>query len=281
MKKTVFAGAACVGAIAASARAQEAINTPAATQPGAGHAYLVERLRWTRTGDDPSALDRETDEIALTSTLTVGVTGEVSLSFSQVAYWFDEERDEGGGGRVSEQGVDLGDLTALARWRFAEWHPGPVDTTRLMVYGGVETSVGRSDLYADSTDPLVGMVATIIRGRHGLTLNASWQFTTDGLEFPHGPGEGQADLLRADAAYLYRLAPETFAGDTTAAWYAVAEVNGLYETNGDTEVFLSPGILYEGTSWAAELGVQIPVYQRLDARPETEVTIVAGLRFLF
>jgi hypothetical protein len=280
MSKTVLAGVTCIGAMTTCAMAQEAINTPAATQPGAGHAYVVERLRWTRTSDDPSALDRDTDEISLASTLTVGVTGEVSLSFSQVAYWFDEERDESGG-RISEQGVDLGDLTALVRWRFAEWHPGPVDTTRLMVYAGVETSVGNSDLYADSTDPLVGFVATIIRGRHGLTLNASWQFTTDGLEFPHGPGEGQADLLRADAAYLYRLVPETFAADTTAAWYAVAEVNGLYETSGDTEMFLSPGILYEGTSWAAELGLQIPVLRDLDDRPETEISIVAGVRLLF
>ena len=59
------------------------------------------------------------------------------------------------------------------------------------------------------------------------------------------------------------------------------ELNGLYETNGDNQIFLSPGVLYEATTWALEASVQLPIFQDLADRPETDVVVVVGVRLLF
>ncbi|MFG0292229.1 MAG: hypothetical protein ACF8MJ_03640, partial [Phycisphaerales bacterium JB050] len=90
-----------------------------------------------------------------------------------------------------------------------------------------------------------------------------------------------ADLLRFDTAYLYRLSPEEYGADFVASTYAVVELNGTYETNGDTELFISPGLLYEASRFALELSVSMPVFQNVDHRPEPEYSVGVGVRFLF
>ena len=58
-------------------------------------------------------------------------------------------------------------------------------------------------------------------------------------------------------------------------------MNGAYETNGDNEVLISPGILYEAVSWAFEASVQLPLARDLDHRPETDFSVLFGVRLLF
>jgi len=88
-----------------------------------------------------------------------------------------------------------------------------------------------------------------------------------------------ADLFCWDAAYLYRVTPAEFTAETDGAWYALCELNGLYETNGDAELFVSPGLMYEAARWTLELSVQVPVWQSLDHRPAAEYLLSVGLRF--
>src|SRR5690606_27563470 len=63
------------------ALAQEAPNSPAATQPAAGHATVRQQLRYIRYGDDPTAADRRAEDIVWWHAVSVGLTGELSLSF--------------------------------------------------------------------------------------------------------------------------------------------------------------------------------------------------------
>jgi hypothetical protein len=88
-----------------------------------------------------------------------------------------------------------------------------------------------------------------------------------------------ADVWRTDLAYLYRLFPAEFTLDSTGGLYLVGELNTVYETNADVEMFLSPGIMWETARWVIEASVQLPVWTDIDFRGETEYVFFVGVRF--
>jgi hypothetical protein len=156
-----------------------------------------------------------------------------------------------------------------------------IDTARFSVIAAVETPTGDDAFSSDSFDPVVGGVFTYIKGRHGFDAALRWEFNTGETPQPVRGGMGSANVLFYDAAYLFRVSPAAFGAGPNAALYAIIEANGLYETNGDNEVLLSPGIMYEARNFASELSVQLPVWQEIESRPKTEFTVTAGLRWLF
>ncbi|MGB0768667.1 MAG: hypothetical protein ACPGYV_13280, partial [Phycisphaeraceae bacterium] len=87
--------------------------------------------------------------------------------------------------------------------------------------------------------------------------------------------------VRIDGSYLYRIDPAQYTIDTTRSTYLVCEINQRYETNGDYETLLSPGILIEAQDWAAELSIRLPISQQLDHRAELDWAMTLGLRFTF
>ena len=107
---------------------------------------------------------------------------------------------------------------------------GPTEPARLNLLGGMEVRSGESNVSSDSYDPLLGLVYTQSHGRHGFDAALLWKFNTAG-----GPAP---DRLRYDVAYVYRLQPEQYTVDKLTALFAVLELNGSYETNGDQELFL-------------------------------------------
>ena len=257
--------------------AQEAINTGAATQPSPGHTVLRQQLRYTRLRDDPTGRDREAEQWTSVTTLIHGITSDISFSLSAPLVYQEVDAPD-----PSDSGsdFDLDDVTAMMRWRVLRHDTGPIDTIRVSLLTGLEIPTYTS-VSSDSWDPIVGAVGTMIRGRHGLSLSGQWKFNTGTEREPLFAGTGKADLLRYDAAYLYRVSPADYAGSSDAAIYAVFEMNGLYETNGDHEVFFAPGVLYEGRRFAAEASIQLPAVQKLDRRPETRFAFTIGVRFLF
>jgi hypothetical protein len=274
MRRQLCAAAALTAA-AAPALAQEAISTPAATQPSAGRFVLREQLRlesFDAGGEDP----RDIDQVTLWTRLSYGVTGALSLSLDLPMAVRETSRP--GGDDDTDAGLEGPELTAKLRVLREDF--GPIDTLRVSLLAGVAAPVD-DHLGPPGITPTLGAVATYVHGRHGLNGAVRWSFTTDSADDPVLPGETLHDLLRADAAYLYRLAPAAYTADTRGAWYAVLELNTFYETGGDFEALLAPGLMYEGRRWAAELSVQIPVHQDLDHRPELEYRVIAGLRFLF
>jgi hypothetical protein len=180
-------------------------------------------------------------------------------------------------------GDDFGinDLALSLKYRPFQTDLGPVDSVRLAFIGGIEIPSGDGDFSSHSFDPFAGAVFTAILGRHGINQSISYKFNTGGDEFTMRAGDGQDDALRYDTAYLFRVSPATYAADTTAALYATVELNGIYETNGDNEALLGPGLLYEAKTFAAEATVGLPVIQDVDHRPDTDLTVTLGLRLLF
>lgn len=267
-----------VVAVAGAAHAQEAINMPSATQPAAEHFTFRALYRYTSLDDDPTPRGRSADEHRIDAIIAYGITGELSASLTLPLATRRTTFDDA---TPSDTNVGVMDPTAMLKWRFWKEDLGPVDTVRVSLLVGAELPIGDGVYTSGSVDPIVGCVITSILGRHGLNGALQYTLTTDGDDEALTFAQGQADALRADGSWLYRISPEKYAEDTKAAVYSVLELNWRYETNGDRELFLSPGLLYEAKTWAAEIGVQIPIEQSVNHRPETEFVVVAGIRFLF
>lgn len=263
--------------LAGSAWAQEATNTPAATQPAVGKLYLREKFQHFRMGHDPSPEGREIDRFVASTALTYGLARNLSASIDvPLEYEAIEHPD-----RSMDREVGVGDVLLQLKYRPFQLDLNPLDSIRLAVYGGVEVPSGDGDLSSDSFDPLVGAVFTAILGRHGFNQSVSYKFNSGGEEYPTRPGDGPDDALRYDSAYLFRVSPEAYGPDTEAAVYLTCELNGLYETSGDNEILLGPGVLYEARTFALEAAVGFPVVQDVQERAETELMVTLGFRILF
>lgn len=265
-----------VAVAASAATAQEATNTPAATQPAEGHVAARERLQYVAMGDDPSPAERDIDKFIATTTLTYGVRRDVAASLDvPIAF---VSYDAPGGG---DDDVGINDFALTVKYRPLQRDLGPIDSLRFAVYGGVEIPSGDGDFSSHSWDPFVGCVFTAILGRHGVNQSLSYKFNNGGDPFTMRAGDGRDDAFRYDTAYLFRVSPAEYGADTHAALYATAELNGLYEAGGDNEVMLGPGLLYEAKTFAAEASFGLPVIQDVQDRPPTDLTVTLGLRLLF
>lgn len=270
----------CVAALSQAAQAQETFFTPAPTQPSVGHFAVRERVVYTSLGDDPTPRRREGDEVVALTTINYGLTREWSLSLDLPVVYRSEDETVGGVPTSDDQ-VGLGDASLTAKYRFFQTDLGAVDTFRAALLMGLQAPTGTGDLSSHSWDPLLGVTAMLIRGRHGITQSLLYQLNTGTIEDPWRAGGGKADLLRADTAYAFRFLPEVYSAQTKAAWYAVVELNAMLETNGDSEVMLSPGVLIEARTWALEATVQVPIASEVDHRPEVEYAVGLDFRLVF
>lgn len=259
--------------------AQEAINSPAATQPSRGVWVVRSQFRFLEAGADPVSGSGPFHQATVWNNLAYGVSGQFSLNLTVPFEYRDYHRAPGGALR-RDWGV--GDAVIAGKWRIYQNDFGPIDSGRLSLIGGLQVPTGSRPFSTESFNPEAGAVYTHVQGRHGFNLSAVYKFNTgSGTEFNLGGANGRADALCYDASYLFRLVPARYTAESTGAWYAVAELNGVYETNGDNEPLLSPGIMYEAPTWTVELSVQVPVFAEVSKRAKTRYTVVAGFRKLF
>ncbi|MGE3181278.1 MAG: hypothetical protein AB7N71_06585 [Phycisphaerae bacterium] len=264
-----------------SASAQEPPNAISATSPSPGHAILKEQFRYYRLEMDREgrSRDRVVDEMVVSTTLNLGLTADWSLSFSAPLRFRQESFRLGNSVRESD-GID--DVRALAKWRFWKKDSTALNTQRASLVMGLDIRTGDAPFTGDSYDPVIGLAYTQIHDRHGFNAVALWKFTTGGIGGdPILPGQTTADLFTYDLAYLYRLYPKKYTADTPGALYAMLELNGRYETNGDHELLLSPGIMWEAAQWVLSGSVQLPAFQNIDNRARTDYALVMGVRFSF
>lgn len=256
--------------------AQEATNTPAATQPAQGALYLRQRFQYFRMVDDPAPDPRDIDKFVSTTSLTYGVRRDIALTLDiPVSY---EIRD---GAAETDREFGLNDIAISLKYRPVQIDLNPIDSVRFAIFGGVEIPSGDAGFSSMSWDPFIGGVFTAILGRHGVNQAVSYKFNTGSDRGLTRPGDGPDDALRYDTAYLFRIDPAVYTSDTVAATYLTLELNGLYETNGDNEVLLAPGLLYEARTFALEATVGVPIHQDVRRRHENQLIVTLGLRILF
>jgi hypothetical protein len=275
--------------LAAPLGAQEAIQTDAATQPSVGTFVVRQQVRFTSYKNDPALHENIDSEWESRTSLSYGITPNLSITASLPLLLRDRLVGPATPPERETTTFGVGDIPVMLKYRVYRSDTSPVDTIRFSLMGGAELPSFDRPFSSESVDPIIGAVLTTIRGRHGFNQAVQYKFNTGGAVHSHphdrrygmAPGDGPADALFYDSAYLFRIAPTEYAVDTFAATYAVLELNGVYETNGDNEILLSPGLLYEARTWAGEISFQFPIVQDVDRRPEVRYSIVAGLRFLF
>jgi hypothetical protein len=211
------------------------------------------------------------------SMFSYGLRSDLSLNL-EVPLMYRDARSDVPNADATDFALD--DLPISLKYRFYQKDLGPIDTVRAAVWGGFELPSG-STFSSDSVDPFIGVVATAIEGRNGLNLAVSYKWnTTDDVEQVHA-ASNRWDAVLADAAYLFRLAPTQFGAGKNTGYYAVLELNAVYETNGDYDVMISPGFLIEATDYAFEIGARFPLFGDVDRRPEEQFMLMVGLRLLF
>lgn len=264
---------ACVG---------QPVHTPAAALPDQGQARVSTRFEFRRYVNDPTPARRELHECQVITDLEYGLTDGLAVGL-QLPVAMREEGSWATGRQRDDTGLD--DMTLLTRWRLWPEREDLGEAIDLAFLVGVDLPVGSDPFGSGSLDPILGVAHAWAQHRHSLHTSARWKFTTGQRDAFVRAGESTADLLNLDLAYMLRLGPNPL--DAAAApphangLYVMAEINGLYETNGDLEVFLSPGIVLQVESWAIEASIQLPIEQGLNHRPEVTFIGSIGVRLRF
>jgi hypothetical protein len=257
----------------ARVRGQTPINAPGAMQPSTDTGVLHLMPMYRKLGPDPSSTVTGGSEYLLLSQVAYGLRSNLSLQLDVPMVYRD--LDLSGPGDDDEFG--LGDSALLLKYRIHQDDPAPTETTRLSLIGGLQIPGNVSfemDSSSDAWDPIIGAVFSTVVGRHGFNTSLLWEFYT-------GNDDDQSDSMRYDASYLFRLSPVEYAADTSGALYSVMELNGFYGTNGDHELYLSPGVMYEARTFTLDATVMLPVCQDVDHRAESEFIIGVGVRLSF
>ena len=271
MMRTLGAGLAIIMALAdaAPASARAPINSNVAIQPATGGFILRQQFRYTEASLDTASANLDFQVITESTTLVYGVTSKLTFIANIPATLNFDTTNNTTGERASTSG--LADITLLTKIRLYRDDFGVNDTSRFDLIAGAELPTGADRFTRDSINPIIGGVYSHLQGRHAFHTDLLWKFNTGG-------GDTGADLLRYDAAYTFRIAPERYATNNPTAWFGIIELNGFSETNSDNELFLSPGIRYTTTRWTIEATVQLPVWQELDHRPERDFILGVGFR---
>ena len=270
--RLVWCAAALAAALSAQARAQAPINSNVALQPSTGQLILRQQFRYSKAELHNGSTDLDISLVTASTTAVYGVRDNFTLLLNVPTVL--SRRIENNATGESDTDGGLADLTALGKLRLYRNDFGPTNTARFSLLGGLELPTGHDAFSSDSVDPIIGGVGTVTFGRHYVSTDVLWKFNTAGAP------EGE-DLLRYDAAYSYRLWPEEYEVGQTTQLNGLLELNGFHWTDGDDELFLSPGIQYVTRRWIAEATVQLPIWQELESRPETEFVLGVSVRVQF
>jgi hypothetical protein len=263
-------------AINAAALAQSPINAPGEMQPSAGTGIYHAMFMYRETGSDPFRGERGSQEYVQLSQIAYGITYDLSVQFDiPVGY-----RDvDAAAGSSAEDELGVGEIEMLFKQRLWQHNPGPTDTIRWGLLGGVQMPgdihLMEMDNSIDAWNPILGTVFSAVLGRHGFNTSVMYEWYTG------GDGPEYSDTFHYDASYLFRIDPAQYTAETTGAWYAMAELNAHYDLNGDHEIYISPGIMYEARKFTFDATLMIPVYQDVQWRGESEFVVGLGLRISF
>lgn len=261
-----------------TAGAQEVLYTPSATSPGKGiwatrHNFSFESFDGNNAGA-PYSLDQTTVETAFAYGITADLTVMGHLPLRYRAY-----DGAGGVGTGDEYGVD--DMRTMLKYRFFQKDVGNIDTVRMSAMAGIEIPSYDTEFSSDSWDLFVGIALTAIEGRHGVGAHAMFQLNTGTDDTGVGFSDSKHDAVRLDGSYLYRIDPVEYTIDSTRSTYIMVELNNRYDVSGDYETLISPGILIEAQTWAAEVALRLPIVQEVENRAELDWAVTVGLRFTY
>lgn len=257
-----------------------------------------EQLLHMRSADDPTPARRDMQVTGLVSVLGYGVSRDFALF--GILPWFDKQLDSRQDGQqLSRNRTGIGDLTLLGRYT-AYQYDVPGRTLRIAPFLGVKAPTGEDDardrlgrlppslqLGSGSWDVLGGAVLTYQTLEWQIDSQLSYEANREANGFQAG------NRWQLDGSLQYRLWPRRLGGGVPAFFYGVLEANLMHvakdriggrtdPNSGGHTLFVSPGVQYVTRKWIAEIGVQIPVQQRLNGTAlETDYIFTSGFRINF
>ncbi len=261
-------------ALLAGAAGAAPIATNTALPVGDGNAVVRGQLVFARAG--APGVDVRTR--LFRTTMGYGVTPRLAV-FASVPML---ER-EAAGSTVS----GIGDSAVFARYELYREN-GVGRTLRLAPFAGTILPTGREGETGDgSTDFFGGVVLTVATTRWGLDSQLRYDVNREA----HGREAG--DVLRAETSFQYRLAP-TLTGAVDAGFlFAVLELSAVHAAqsevggvavgnSGGTRLAVTPGLQWASSRLMFDLGVQLPVAERLKGtQVEPEYTVLGSVRINF
>jgi hypothetical protein len=276
MRTGCIAFALLLLAVGLPAAGQQTSRSSAAVQPGRGVTVVRQFFEHTRYGNP------DVEQLRAETVVGYGLSGDWTvMGHLPVVYRNFTDLPAGAAAPEDDAAVGFEDPRVMVQHRFWQRDTGPIDTQRAVVFGGVELPSGDDGFTSDSFDGYFGAAYTRIAGRHGMNASVLYKWNTGDRGNPVMFGDQDADAVRGDLGYLWRLSPERYTAQTYGSSYASIELLGRYETNGDTELLLAPGLMYEAARWVLSGSVAVPVAQDLDGRPETRASVMLEFRLLF
>lgn len=242
------------------------INSDVALTPAEGVTLVRNQIRFASGESVSSSSSQDINQVVISNVLVHGVREDLAVFASLPVVSLEIEEDSTSG---------LGEMTFLGKLRIYR-KDEPLKTTRVALFGGVETPTGREDFSSDSFDPILGAVYT------QQTLNS--EFDADFIyKWNTGGGVFSFDSLFYDMAYQFRIWPPRHPEKGVPAFLnLVAELNGFYSTRGSHLLFLSPGIQYVDKRFIVESSIQLPVVQDQDKNEfEADFILSGGIRIQF
>ncbi len=263
-----------------------------------GEFLLRGQLKWLRSSDDPTAMNRDLTVWAAPTVLAYGVNERLAL-FGIVPYLDKHLEVNTPLGRVGRGDAGLGDATFLARYTI--WEANKTGATlRLAPFAGLKVPSGDDDaqdalgvlprplqLGAGSWDPLFGTIFTWQTFAGEFDSSISYQVNTEADGYRFG------DQAEWDLSYQYRLWPGKLGAGVPGFLYAVLESNLLWAwqdrasgqnvpDTGGTTWYLAPGLQYVTKRYVLETAIQLPVVQTLNGNAlRNDFILTAGFRVNF
>ncbi len=213
-----------------------------------------------------------------------------------------ELRTRVSGRRTHLKSEGLGDVSAIAKWRFFK-KPELGATTEIAGLFGLELPTGRDDVRdggmrlsqplqpgSGSVDAIFGAAFTRLWGGGQWLINADlfYKANSEGNDYRFG------NVTRFDVGGQYRVYPQRYERYDQFTLNLILELHGRYAekdtldgdrvgTTGGLKLFASPGIQAIVTeNLLFESGVQIPIYRNLNGPQLGEDFLVTvGLRLIF
>ena len=293
-----FAGLFLLPLLVAANATAAPISFNTALPVAKGEFVWREQLVLSRSGKDPSGLERKLSADSLVSVVGYGATPKLAL-FAVLPY-SNKSLARGPSGReIKHSNKGIADPTLFGRYTLYQ-EDGAGKTLRLAGLAGVKLPVGPS-----AEQDASGMLPVPLQQSNGawdgfvglVTTYQTLDFQMDGQVLYRMNGSSKAidfgDEIRLDGSLQYRLWPRELSAGVPGFINGVLEANwvqkdhnvgpaGQDKNSGGRTLTISPGLQYVSKRYIIETAVQIPVAQNLNGTGlESEYTVRTGFRINF
>ena len=268
------------------------------TAVGASYINVSKSDLFDGSNRESDPLDRKVEKNLVVMNVSYGLTADLTLGLS-IPYVEQDLRTNTMVGDRKFGDSGLGDLSVLAKYRFLKID-APRRTLQVAALVGMEFPTGQTSendsaglrlaaqqqLGSGSYDALLGIAATQVLGRFGLSASTFYKLNLEGSQdFKAG------DLLTVEIGSQYRFYQARFPGPeagvrlgTSWEYAGRAKQSGSRVRNsGGHEIFANAGMFFAPRAdLVFSAGVQYPVYHDLHgSQLGTDFVLFTGFEFRF